>query len=139
MSEVHRGSANPKAVRADHRTRPRRGRSPLRPDPAGRLPGVPAGDQRRAAGERSFRLLRALGTEEGQAARPLRRRPRGPRRWRLLDVVTANSERPRGMRPDCLFIGEGETAMNFGKVVLACAGDDAGQVFYRPDTNDDKP
>ena len=55
------------------------------------------------------------------------------------DLVGVNLERPRGLPAGCLFIGEGETSLNFGKVVLACAGEDAGKVFYRPDTDDDKP
>lgn len=55
------------------------------------------------------------------------------------DLIGANLERPRGLPAGCLFVGEGETSMNYGKVVIACTGDDAGKVFYRPDTDDDKP
>ena len=55
------------------------------------------------------------------------------------DLVGANLDRPSGLPPGCLFVGEGETSLNYGKVVLACAGDAAGKVFYRPDTDDDKP
>src|SRR5262249_43438320 len=55
------------------------------------------------------------------------------------DLVGGNLSRPRGLPAGGLFIGEGGAAMNYGKIVLACAGDEAGKVFYRPDMDDDKP
>jgi ankyrin repeat protein len=63
----------------------------------------------------------------------------GPADASFQDLIGANLERPPGLPSGCLFVGEGETSLNYGKVVLACAGDDAGKVFYRPDTDDDKP
>ena len=55
------------------------------------------------------------------------------------DLLTANMERPHAMPITHLFIGRCETAINYGQLVLACGEEDAGKVFYRPDTDDDRP
>lgn len=93
--------------------------------------GVPVNDQfryRAKSGDKHAKFLHLYGIgNNGQVDRG------------ALELLSANHERPLGLREGCLFIGEGETAMNFGKLVIACTGDDTGKVFYRPDVDDDKP
>jgi ankyrin repeat protein len=57
----------------------------------------------------------------------------------FLDLLGANHERPLWLPDGALVVGEGETSMNFGKLVLMTRGDDAGKVFFRPDRDDDSP